>query len=38
MITTMVFDHAARKHSYELLADVFHLGTADRAAEPADVT
>src|SRR3954451_6391623 len=25
MITTMVFDHAARKHSYELLAQVFAL-------------
>jgi luciferase family oxidoreductase group 1 len=28
MITTMVFDHAARKHSYELLAHEFQLGTA----------
>jgi hypothetical protein len=25
MITTMVYDHAARKHSYELLAKVFAL-------------
>jgi alkanesulfonate monooxygenase SsuD/methylene tetrahydromethanopterin reductase-like flavin-dependent oxidoreductase (luciferase family) len=25
MITTMVFDHAARKHSYELLAREFQL-------------
>jgi luciferase family oxidoreductase group 1 len=25
MITTMVYDHAARRHSYELLADVFAL-------------
>jgi luciferase family oxidoreductase group 1 len=25
MITTMVFDHAARRHSYELLADAFGL-------------
>jgi len=25
MITTMVFDHAARKHSYALLADAFEL-------------
>src|SRR5207237_10447692 len=25
MITTMVFDHAARKHSYELLARAFGL-------------
>jgi len=28
MITTMVFDHAARKHSYDLLARVFRLKTA----------
>ena len=28
MITTMVFDHAARKHSYELLAREFRLGSA----------
>ncbi len=27
MITTMVFDHVARKRSYELLAREFHLGT-----------
>jgi hypothetical protein len=25
MITTMVFDHAARRRSYELLADAFTL-------------
>jgi len=25
MITTMVFDHAARKRSYELLAQEFEL-------------
>jgi hypothetical protein len=25
MITTMVYDHAARKHSYELLAEAFGL-------------
>jgi alkanesulfonate monooxygenase SsuD/methylene tetrahydromethanopterin reductase-like flavin-dependent oxidoreductase (luciferase family) len=25
MITTMIFDHAARRHSYELLAEVFAL-------------
>jgi hypothetical protein len=25
MITTMVYDHAARKHSYALLADAFGL-------------
>jgi alkanesulfonate monooxygenase SsuD/methylene tetrahydromethanopterin reductase-like flavin-dependent oxidoreductase (luciferase family) len=23
MVTTMIFDHAARKHSYELLAEAF---------------
>jgi luciferase family oxidoreductase group 1 len=32
MVTTMVFDHAARKHSYELLAREFQLsGTKDLA-------
>jgi alkanesulfonate monooxygenase SsuD/methylene tetrahydromethanopterin reductase-like flavin-dependent oxidoreductase (luciferase family) len=25
MVTTMVYDHAARKHSYELLAEAFGL-------------
>jgi alkanesulfonate monooxygenase SsuD/methylene tetrahydromethanopterin reductase-like flavin-dependent oxidoreductase (luciferase family) len=25
MITTMLYDHAARRHSYELLADSFAL-------------
>jgi alkanesulfonate monooxygenase SsuD/methylene tetrahydromethanopterin reductase-like flavin-dependent oxidoreductase (luciferase family) len=25
MITSMVYDHAARRHSYELLAEVFAL-------------
>jgi luciferase family oxidoreductase group 1 len=25
MVTTMVYDHAARRHSYELLARAFHL-------------
>jgi hypothetical protein len=25
MITTMVYDHAARRHSYELLAETFAL-------------
>jgi len=25
MITTMAFDHAARRHSYELLAEAFGL-------------
>jgi luciferase family oxidoreductase group 1 len=31
MITTMIYDHAARRHSYELLAEAFEL----RAQEPA---
>jgi hypothetical protein len=26
MITSMIFDHAARKHSYELMAAAFTLG------------
>lgn len=38
MITTMVFDHAARRRSYELLAEVFQLGTTTHVKEPADVT
>jgi hypothetical protein len=25
MITTMIYDHAARRHSYELLAQAFGL-------------
>jgi len=37
MITTMVFDHAARKRSYELLADVFQHGTTAHVKSPADV-
>jgi luciferase family oxidoreductase group 1 len=28
MITTMIYDHAARRHSYELLAEAFGLTTA----------
>ena len=28
MITTMVYDHAARRRSYELLAEVFDLPSA----------
>jgi luciferase family oxidoreductase group 1 len=28
MITTMTFDHAARRHSYELLADAFAVASA----------
>jgi hypothetical protein len=27
MITTMIYDHAARRHSYELLAEEFGLST-----------
>jgi len=29
MITTMVYDHAARRHSYELLASAFGLPSAE---------
>ena len=32
MITTMVFDHAARKRSYQLLAQAFALHGATAAA------
>jgi alkanesulfonate monooxygenase SsuD/methylene tetrahydromethanopterin reductase-like flavin-dependent oxidoreductase (luciferase family) len=28
MITTMIYDHAARRHSYELLAQAFGLAAA----------
>jgi luciferase family oxidoreductase group 1 len=31
MITTMVYDHAARRHSYELLARAFALAARERA-------
>lgn len=31
MVTTMTYDHADRRRSYELLADVFGLGVADSA-------
>jgi luciferase family oxidoreductase group 1 len=35
MITTMVYDHAARRHSYELLARAFELGPQrTQAPEP----
>ena len=27
MVTSMMFDHAARKHSYDLLAKAFGLAT-----------
>ena len=32
MITTMVFDHAARKHSYELIARAFGLAAGSKTA------
>jgi luciferase family oxidoreductase group 1 len=35
MVTTMVFDHAARKHSYELLAQAFGLQGAASAVTAA---
>ncbi len=28
MVTSMIFDHAARKHSYELLAQAFELAAS----------
>jgi alkanesulfonate monooxygenase SsuD/methylene tetrahydromethanopterin reductase-like flavin-dependent oxidoreductase (luciferase family) len=28
MVTTMIYDHAARRHSYELLAQAFGLKAA----------
>jgi len=28
MVTTMIYDHAARRHSYELLAQAFELKPA----------
>jgi hypothetical protein len=31
MVTTMVYDHAARRHSYELLAQAFGLTARGRA-------
>ena len=34
MVTTMIYDHAARRHSYELLAQAFGSAGAARA-EPA---
>ena len=33
MITSMIYDHEARKHSYELLAEAFGLS---RSVEPVD--
>ena len=29
MVTTMIYDHAARRHSYELLAEAFGLRTTE---------
>jgi hypothetical protein len=28
MVTTMIYDHAARRHSYELMAQAFGLSAA----------
>ncbi len=30
MVTTMIYDHAARRHSYELLAEAFGLRAEQR--------
>jgi luciferase family oxidoreductase group 1 len=35
MITTMLYDHAARRHSYELLAQAFDLSGAPASADAA---
>jgi hypothetical protein len=32
MVTTMIYDHAARRHSYELLAEAFGLRPAEAEA------
>jgi hypothetical protein len=32
MLTTMVYDHAARRHSYELLAHAFSLAARESAS------
>lgn len=37
MITTMIFDHAARKRSYELLAEAFALPPSHAMPQPAGV-
>ncbi len=34
MITTMIYDHAARKRSYVLLAEAFSLASPHAKAEP----
>jgi luciferase family oxidoreductase group 1 len=36
MVTTMISDHAARRHSYELLAEAFGLRTADDRRQRTD--
>jgi hypothetical protein len=35
MVTTMIYDHAARRRSYELLAEAFELSAAAENAAPA---
>jgi luciferase family oxidoreductase group 1 len=35
MVTTMIYDHAARKHSYELMAEAFGLAAPASQPEPA---
>lgn len=37
IVVTITHDHAARRHSYELLADVFDLPRAEPAQRPADL-
>jgi alkanesulfonate monooxygenase SsuD/methylene tetrahydromethanopterin reductase-like flavin-dependent oxidoreductase (luciferase family) len=34
MITTMIYDHAARKHSYTLLAEAFSLAAPRARSHP----
>ena len=34
MITTMIYDHAARKHSYALMAEAFGLQAASDGGTP----
>jgi luciferase family oxidoreductase group 1 len=34
MVTTMIYDHAARKRSYELLAEVYGLAASPRLSSP----
>jgi hypothetical protein len=35
MVTTMIYDHAARRHSYELLAEAFGLRALKNNEVPA---